>query len=106
MKVGIFHNFCINLVKVVVMYTRWVPLTFIIHNTKIRNSSDYAMALFYNEWHAHTGKPLKSAGISNWWENMCIKQLFKVERSTTSPYIHTSDSYFSKGRHNPSVPFT
>ncbi len=39
-------------------------------------------------------------------ENMCIKQLLKVERSTTSPYIHTSDSYFSKGRHNPSVPFT
>ncbi len=83
------------------MYTRWVPLTFIIHNTKFRSSSDYAMALFYNEWHAHTGKPLKSAGILNWWENMCIKQLFKVEMSTTSPYIHTSDSYFSKGRHIP-----
>ncbi len=57
------------------MYTRWVPLTFIIHNMKFRNSSDYAMALFYNEWHAHTVKPLKSAGILNWWENVCIKQL-------------------------------
>ncbi len=85
------------------MYTRWVPLTFMIHNTEFRNSFDYAMARFYNKWHAHTVKPLKSAGILNWWENMCIKQLlnlFKVERATTSPFIHTSDSYFSKGIHN------
>ncbi len=78
-------------------------MTFIIHNTKFRNSSDYAMALFYNEWHAHTVTPLKKGGYFKLVENMCIKQLlnlFKVERSTTSPYIRTSDSYFSKGRHN------
>ena len=54
------------MVKLVVMYTRWVPLAFTIHNTEFCNSSDYAMALFYNECHAPTVKPLKSAGIFNW----------------------------------------